>query len=212
MQQINFKNINQPVIIVGSRNHQETITGLAEANSICRSDQIVFAPQDGVEVLREKISGLLLKPHSSEFRLFVVLEADCLNGEQANTLLKTLEEPPAYAKIILFANSLGKILPTIKSRCQKYILKSSNDEAGSDDFFTGDFNEFVKKINKIEIDVIPGILETTLKSLRSRLDNKEAVEFYKKVSTSYVMALNTNVNRKLLLEKLFIYRKTMSSK
>ncbi len=48
-----------------------------------------------------------------------MLEAvDTMNDEAANTLLKTLEEPPSYVVLLLLTDRLGQVLPTIASRCQ----------------------------------------------------------------------------------------------
>jgi len=61
---------------------------------------------------------LLLKPLVAVRRAAVILDADHLSLESANALLKTLEEPPAGAVIILVGTSLQRQLPTIRSRCQ----------------------------------------------------------------------------------------------
>ena len=49
--------------------------------------------------------------------------------EAANSLLKVLEEPPAHANIILLAENLGDLLPTIRSRAN--IFQAGRDPAGS---------------------------------------------------------------------------------
>jgi DNA polymerase-3 subunit delta' len=51
-------------------------------------------------------------------RVFIVKDAEGLNEASGNSLLKTLEEPPAYAHFILTATSTAAVLPTIASRCQ----------------------------------------------------------------------------------------------
>jgi DNA polymerase III subunit delta' len=61
---------------------------------------------------------LSLRPMLARRRVAVIDDADRMSPEGANAILKTLEEPPAYAIIILLAADLGKILPTIRSRCQ----------------------------------------------------------------------------------------------
>jgi DNA polymerase-3 subunit delta' len=61
---------------------------------------------------------LSLRPMAASRRVAVIDDADRMSTESANAILKTLEEPPAYAIIILLAADLGKILPTIRSRCQ----------------------------------------------------------------------------------------------
>lgn len=59
-----------------------------------------------------------LRPMSGERRIAILDDADVLNPEGANSLLKTLEEPPPRAIIILLGTSLQRQLPTIRSRCQ----------------------------------------------------------------------------------------------
>ncbi|MEI6241447.1 MAG: DNA polymerase III subunit [Planctomycetia bacterium] len=61
---------------------------------------------------------LLLKPALGGRKVAVILDADHLSEEAANCLLKTLEEPPPEAVIILVGTALERQLPTIRSRCQ----------------------------------------------------------------------------------------------
>jgi DNA polymerase III subunit delta' len=58
-------------------------------------------------------------PFESRRRVFAIEDAHTLNDQAANRLLKTLEEPPPYAHLILFAPSPRDVLPTIASRCQQ---------------------------------------------------------------------------------------------
>lgn len=62
--------------------------------------------------------ALALKPVLAPRRILIIDDADFLNPESANALLKTIEEPPPGAVIILIATSLARQLPTIRSRCQ----------------------------------------------------------------------------------------------
>ena len=61
---------------------------------------------------------LLLRPAIARRKVAILLDADQLSEEAANCLLKTLEEPPPGAVIILVGTSLQRQLPTIRSRCQ----------------------------------------------------------------------------------------------
>jgi len=75
----------------------------------------VDVPVDVVrEFLIEKVSS---RPAASQKKVFVLTEAEKLNTYSQNSLLKVLEEPPAYCTIILLCTGLDKLLPTIKSRC-----------------------------------------------------------------------------------------------
>ncbi|HEB36724.1 MAG TPA: DNA polymerase III subunit delta' [Candidatus Aminicenantes bacterium] len=70
---------------------------------------------DQMRILR-KIA--YLKPMMGKKRIFVVVDADKMKEEAANSLLKILEEPPLFSYIILVARNPFMIMPTIKSRCQ----------------------------------------------------------------------------------------------
>ena len=87
---------NQPDII--------TITH-AKANSI------------GVDEIRRMRADLQIKPYSNARKIYIIPDAEKLTIQAQNALLKTLEEPPEYAVIILIANGLVSFLPTILSRC-----------------------------------------------------------------------------------------------
>jgi DNA polymerase III subunit delta' len=60
-----------------------------------------------------------LKPFEGARRVFVVESAEALNDESQNAMLKTLEEPPAHAHLILIASEEEGVLPTVASRCQR---------------------------------------------------------------------------------------------
>ncbi len=61
---------------------------------------------------------LSLRPHEGSRKIAVINDADTMNDEAANALLKTLEEPPERAVILLIAGNYDALLPTIRSRCQ----------------------------------------------------------------------------------------------
>ena len=61
---------------------------------------------------------LALKPMAGGRKVAIIDDADRLNDESANALLKTLEEPPPHSVLILIASQAEKLLPTIRSRCQ----------------------------------------------------------------------------------------------
>lgn len=62
-------------------------------------------------------------------KVALVLHAERLNANAANALLKTLEEPPKNTHIVLATEHWGKLLPTIRSRCQRWIVKPDNGMA-----------------------------------------------------------------------------------
>ena len=78
----------------------------------------------GVEEIRVQVnSDILIKPYSSLYKIYIIDEAEKMTEQAQNALLKTIEEPPEYAVIMLLTTSLGKLLPTIQSRCVNLELK-----------------------------------------------------------------------------------------
>ncbi|MCC9656111.1 DNA polymerase III subunit [Rhodopirellula halodulae] len=71
-----------------------------------------------------------LRPMQAKRKVAILHDADFLNEEGANCLLKTLEEPPANALIILIGSSEQRQLPTIRSRCQVLRFQSPTGEHG----------------------------------------------------------------------------------
>ena len=70
-----------------------------------------------IDLVREMQSSIGLQPYSGRRRVYIIGDADRLNEEASNCLLKTLEEPPAHSVLILLAPSETSVLPTISSRC-----------------------------------------------------------------------------------------------
>ena len=76
------------------------------------------APHLKVDQVRDVLWSLNLKPYQSKYRVAVFLRFQEANDNAANALLKTLEESPSYAVLILTADSPEALLPTIVSRCE----------------------------------------------------------------------------------------------
>ena len=89
-----------------------------EANS--NPDFQIIVP-DGrtlkIEQIRNLQARMIEKPIISNKKVYIIDDAECMSEEAQNCLLKTLEEPPEYAMIILISSNENRILQTIKSRC-----------------------------------------------------------------------------------------------
>jgi DNA polymerase III subunit delta' len=72
---------------------------------------------------------LHMRPFEADRRVYVVLSAHLLNEDAADALLKDLEEPPPYAVIVLVADELGPLPPTIRSRCQLVPFRRLSEKA-----------------------------------------------------------------------------------
>ncbi len=69
-----------------------------------------------------------VKPYSSTHKIYIIDEAEKMNQQAQNALLKTIEEPPAYAVILLLTTNASTFLPTILSRCVTLNIKVVKDE------------------------------------------------------------------------------------
>ena len=69
------------------------------------------------EIRTQMVNDVDLKPYSSRYKIYIVPDSQLLTVEAQNAMLKTLEEPPEYAIIMLLTNNVDKFLPTILSRC-----------------------------------------------------------------------------------------------
>ena len=96
-----------------SRNHPDIIyTTHEKPNSI------------GIEDIRTQlIEDVMIKPYCSSYKIYIIDEAEKLTLQAQNALLKTIEEPPAYAVILLLTSNMETFLPTITSRCVKLNLR-----------------------------------------------------------------------------------------
>jgi DNA polymerase III subunit delta' len=73
-----------------------------------------------IEAIRSQILARVgMAPHEARARFYLIEEAGALMGPAANALLKTLEEPPARTHFVLATTAPDKLLPTIRSRCQR---------------------------------------------------------------------------------------------
>jgi DNA polymerase III subunit delta' len=84
---------------------------------------------DDVRALRH---DLHMRPFEAARRVYLVLDAQRMNEDAADALLKDLEEPPPYAVIVLVASELGPLPPTILSRCQLVPFRRLSERAVRD--------------------------------------------------------------------------------
>lgn len=82
-----------------------------------------------VDDIRTQLNNdIVIKPYSSKYKVYIVDEAQKMNVQAQNALLKTIEEPPSYAIIILLTTNADSFLPTILSRCVTLNIKAVADE------------------------------------------------------------------------------------
>ena len=100
---------------------RDLATTLLEMENLFNSPDYIEITPDGNSIkiaqIRKLQSDILVKPYKS-YKIYVIDEAQKMTVEAQNALLKTLEEPPKYAIIILITNNKESLLDTIKSRCE----------------------------------------------------------------------------------------------
>jgi len=82
-----------------------------------------------IDEIRALRHDLHMRPFEADRRVYLVLGADLLNRDAADALLKDLEEPPPYAVMVLVADDLGPLPPTILSRCQLIPFRRLSERA-----------------------------------------------------------------------------------
>lgn len=80
------------------------------------------ASRTSVDDIREIIDGVQYKPSSARYKVYIIDEVHMLSKSAFNALLKTLEEPPEYAKFIFATTEIRKVPATVLSRCQRFDL------------------------------------------------------------------------------------------
>lgn len=78
------------------------------------------ASNNSVEDIRRLVEQVRIPPQVGQYKIYIIDEVHMLSQAAFNAFLKTLEEPPSYAKFILATTEKHKIIPTILSRCQIY--------------------------------------------------------------------------------------------
>lgn len=83
----------------------------------------------GIDDIRSQlVEDVEIRPYDSRYKIYIVDEAQKMTPQAQNALLKTIEEPPEYAVIILLAENPDALLPTVLSRCVRLDLKPVSEE------------------------------------------------------------------------------------
>ncbi len=75
------------------------------------------------EIRDQLVSDIGIKPYNGGYKVYIVKDADLMNASAQNALLKTLEEPPVYAVILLLTRNAAALLETVRSRCLRLNLE-----------------------------------------------------------------------------------------
>ena len=116
---INCQNISDNI---EACNTCESCTSFNESISF-NIHELDAASNNSVEDIRNLVDQVRVPPQVGKYKVYIIDEVHMLSTSAFNAFLKTLEEPPAYAKFILATTEKHKIIPTILSRCQIYDFK-----------------------------------------------------------------------------------------
>jgi DNA polymerase-3 subunit delta' len=108
---------------------------ISGSHADCLSIQRTFDVKTGkrrkeitVNEVRAVGSFLSMTPGEGGWRVIIIDSADDMNTNAANAVLKVLEEPPKRALLLLISHNPGRLLPTVRSRCRRLVLKSLSEE------------------------------------------------------------------------------------
>jgi len=96
------------------------------------ADLYVLEPvgdQIRIDEIRELRRDLHMRPFEAQRRVYLIFDAESMNEDAADALLKDLEEPPPYAVMVLVAHDLGPLPETIRSRCQLVPFRRLSERA-----------------------------------------------------------------------------------
>jgi DNA polymerase III subunit delta' len=99
------------------------VAGMAAQAAGLKPEEAVRQKDVKIDTVREWLADITLKPYEGRRRVFILHDAERLTEAASNAMLKTLEEPPPYATLILVAHTAGELMPTIVSRCQPIKLR-----------------------------------------------------------------------------------------
>jgi DNA polymerase III subunit gamma/tau len=131
--------------------------------------EIDAASNRGIDEIRDLKDSIKAAPTSGSHKVYIIDEAHMLTGAAFNALLKTLEEPPAHAVIVMATTEFEKLPPTITSRAQRFTFKKLT-KATIVQKLTG-----IAKIEKIKIDepaleLVAAAAEGSFRDAESLLD------------------------------------------
>ncbi len=114
-------------------------------NSVISDFNMLDGKDSNTQKVRDFFLDIEKKPLILENKIYIIDNFDMLNDSAQNVTLKTLEEPPKYAIIVIKASNINSIIDTVRSRCQKIYL-------GEDNF--DNINEIDEKINELANNII----------------------------------------------------------
>lgn len=162
------------ILCIEQNDEQENCLSCLKFKSSNHPDFMILEPENNVikiEQIRNMQEKISEKPIVSKRKVYIIVDSDCMTKEAQNCLLKTLEEPPEYATIILTTANESKLLNTIKSRCIKVKFNG---------LLENEINQYLKQ-NEIVINE-ENYIKISQGSIGKLLDIKEDEDVYNQVN------------------------------
>ncbi|MFA6423377.1 MAG: hypothetical protein WCW17_02905 [Patescibacteria group bacterium] len=170
--------------------------------------EIEIVDDGKIESVRNIKNFLSSRPIRGDIKLVAVKNAEVLSIPAQNSLLKILEEPPKYGVLLLFSKNSDLMLDTIKSRCQTVNLKKMVKKYDFSEIINLRTMTLAEKFKKAEKwaknDDLTDLLNSWLSYFHSLItEEKDVIRIIRNIQEAKA-DLATNVNKRLLLEKILL--------
>lgn len=190
---IEEEKVGHAYLFVGKEGIGKKLTAIAFAKQIMslgnskfsESELKMISPENDVikvDEIRNLISEVYLKPTESSHKVFIIDDADKMNLNAQNALLKVLEEPPSYATIILIVANKEKMIKTILSRITEITFDSLSNEELEKIVGTNTNLEYARGSASKALELLSGDTYCIACALKEEIEKKDFLLLNKKVS------------------------------
>lgn len=195
----------QPLLVLGSVKTDWSVfeQQLQQILKIKPADTVSLATLPSIADLRQTVGRIQLRPMHGSRTLVILGQFEQWSAELATTILKTIEEPPAFAVIILCATRITGILPTIRSRVVTFRLSEQNATPKDEQNYTTNAIEVAKMPLKDQFGMIQKLADNDSKVsevLSDWLTTSPRLSISRHLLRLATLVGDTPVNRRLALE------------
>lgn len=170
------KEFAKKILCLEENDNNGTCLSCVKWNSSNHPDFTIIEPDNNtikIEQIRNMQEKIEEKPITSKKKVYIIVDSEYMTKEAQNCLLKTLEEPPEYATIILTTSNESKLLNTIKSRCIKVQFDSLSEN---------EMRDFLRKNSSI-VESTQTFIEMSQGSIGKLLHMEEDHQIYEQINT-----------------------------
>ncbi|PIS21068.1 hypothetical protein COT52_00370 [candidate division WWE3 bacterium CG08_land_8_20_14_0_20_43_13] len=194
------------ILIFGQKEQDlENAKKTADLVELTKSDD---EKEISIEQIRESITNLQLQPSKNTLnKVLMIAEFNQATHQAQNCLLKTLEEPPEHAAIVITCPHPKTVLPTIASRCHQIKVKSSAQPI--DQSIENEFNALWESNLAFSLDW----LEKNAKLVENKNQLREKVGWWLAILRKKIRGLNTSETDRIVtaIEKLYLMEERLQS-